>query len=103
MADDLVLTPAEVARLLRVSEVTVRRLVTRGELPRIAGIRVVLIPRTAVDRLLEGEYHVASDGSREGPGDGTVRDHPAERGETLACGRDDLAAERLGTAIGGAG
>ena len=40
MADDLVLTPAEVGRLIRVSDVTVRRLVARGILPRIAGVRV---------------------------------------------------------------
>jgi excisionase family DNA binding protein len=62
--DDLVLTPLEVARLLRVSDVTVRRMITRGYLPRIPGVRVVLIPRSAVDCLLLGEYDVASDGSR---------------------------------------
>jgi excisionase family DNA binding protein len=56
VADDLVLTPLEVARLLRVSDVTVRRMIARGYLPRIPGVRVVLIPRTAVDRLLLGEY-----------------------------------------------
>ena len=50
------MTPLEVARLIRVSDVTVRRLVTRGILPRIPGVRVVLIPRSAVDRLLEGTY-----------------------------------------------
>ena len=64
MPDDLVLTPLEVARLLRVSDVTVRRMITRGILPRIAGVRIVLIPRSAVDCLLLGEYDVASDGSR---------------------------------------
>lgn len=78
MTDDLVLTPLEVGRLLRVSDVTVRRMVTRGILPRIAGLRMVLIPRSAVDQLLRGRY-----------------DDPS--GEA----QDRAAADRLGEAIGG--
>ena len=68
MADDLVLTPLEVARLLRVSDVTVRRMISRGYLPRIPGVRVVLIPRTAVDYLLLGELRGGQRGA--GPAGG---------------------------------
>jgi len=78
--DDLVLTPLEVARLLRVSDVTVRRMITRGILPRIAGVRIVLIPRSAVDCLLLGEYDVASDGSRQGPGNDRPEQDAERRG-----------------------
>lgn len=53
-SDEYVLTLPEVGRILRVSEVTVRRMVTRGTLPRVAGIRTVLIPRAAVERLIAG-------------------------------------------------
>ena len=60
MTDDpAVLTPLEVSRILRVSDVTVRRMISRGILPRIAGVRIVLIPRSALDRLLEGTYEQA--------------------------------------------
>ena len=117
MPDDLVLTPLEVARLLRVSDVTVRRMITRGILPRIAGVRIVLIPRSAVDCLLLGEYDVASDGSRQGPGNDRP-EQDAERRGSVADRRDDstdamatmysgasevqdrLAVERLGEALG---
>ena len=51
---DEVLVPAEVAVILRVSESTVRRMVVRGALVRIAGTALLLIPRRSVDRLLEG-------------------------------------------------
>ena len=86
MTTDLaVLTPLEVARILRVSDVTVRRMISRGILPRIAGVRIVLIPRSAVDYLLLGEYDVASDGSRQGPGD----DRPDQGRDALPDRRDD--------------
>jgi len=58
--DERVLTPTEVGRILRVSEVTVRRMVARGVLPRVAGIRVVLIPRDAVERLLGGPVNLSA-------------------------------------------
>ena len=61
--DPAVLTPCEVGAILRVSDVTVRRLVSRGILPRIPGVRVILIPRVAVLRLL-GE---CQDEVRNGP------------------------------------
>lgn len=86
--DELVLTPLEVARLLRVSDVTVRRMVARGVLPRIAGVRVVLIPRSAVDELLEGEYDGPSDGPREGQRDDRP-DEDAGGSRPLANRRDD--------------
>jgi excisionase family DNA binding protein len=51
-----VLTPTEVGALLRVSDSTVRRLVRRGLLPRLAGIGVMLIPAAAVDAYRQGVY-----------------------------------------------
>ena len=89
MTTDLaVLTPLEVARILRVSDVTVRRMISRGILPRIAGVRIVLIPRSAVDLLLLGEYDVASDGSRQGPGNDRPEQDAEGRG-SVADRRDD--------------
>jgi excisionase family DNA binding protein len=53
-----VLTTGEVSAVLRVSEVTARRMVRRGVLPRVPGLRVVLIPRVAVERMVGGERPV---------------------------------------------
>jgi excisionase family DNA binding protein len=53
-SDELVLTTGEVAALLRLSDVTVRRLVRRGVLPRVPGLRVMLIPADAVHDLASG-------------------------------------------------
>jgi excisionase family DNA binding protein len=88
VTDDLaVLTPIEVSRILRVSDVTVRRMIARGVLPRIAGVRVVLIPRAALDHLLLGEYDADSDG-RERPRDDRP-DEDAEGRRPVAGRRDD--------------
>ncbi len=63
------LTTREVARLLRLSPETIRRLVINGGLQGIRIGRSYRIPKSAVDRML-----------RQGSGDGTcagtgVRDH----------------------------
>lgn len=89
--------------MLRVSDVTVRRLVLRGYLPRVAGVRVVLIPRSAVERLIDGEYDAQSDGPRERQRYGSP-DEDAGRGGRHYSGasevQDRLAVERLGEALG---
>ena len=55
MTEPLVLTPAEVAQLLRLSEPTVRRLVRDGRLRSLAGVRHVLIPRRSVAEYVDGD------------------------------------------------
>ncbi len=43
----------EVAGLLNLSVKSVRRLVTRGKLPRLNGVGIVLIPVKALERYIE--------------------------------------------------
>ena len=47
-----VLTKAEAAQLLRISESTVDRLIRRGHLHRLIGIRRILIARADVERFI---------------------------------------------------
>jgi excisionase family DNA binding protein len=49
-----VYTLEEAATLLKVEPVTVRRLILRGKLPRVAFIRHIRIPAAAVERLANG-------------------------------------------------
>ncbi|MFM8471809.1 MAG: helix-turn-helix domain-containing protein [Limisphaerales bacterium] len=50
-----VLTLAEICGVLRVAPKTVYRLVARGKLRRVAGIRHVRVTRTALEAFLSGE------------------------------------------------
>ncbi len=50
---DQVLTANEASEILRVSEPTLIRLVKRGDLYHIPGIRRILIPRASLDQLLQ--------------------------------------------------
>lgn len=55
MTDRLAYRVAEAARLLGVSERTVRRLVASGQLRAVTVGGIVLVPRAELDRLLEGD------------------------------------------------
>ena len=108
---DEVLVPAEVAVILRVSESTVRRMVVRGALVRIAGTALLLIPRRSVDRLLEGYDADCGRAWRGDGGEAAERTLP-DRGDDGRRSRryakaseaqDRDAAERLGRALGGTG
>jgi excisionase family DNA binding protein len=48
----VVLTKADVAQLLRISEPSVDRLIRRGHLRRVPGLRRVLVPRSSIDSFL---------------------------------------------------
>ena len=58
----------EVATRLDISETSVRRLIAAGRLPKVqAGLRVVRIPREAVEAILNGD----NEGHNEVPVDDT--------------------------------
>lgn len=61
-----VLTPAEVAPLLRLRESTVREMARDGRLARLAGIRRVLIPRWSVEALIGRPYDDEYGRTRDG-------------------------------------
>lgn len=52
---DQVLTAGEVSLILRVSPSSVVRMTMRGELRRVPGIRRLLIVRSSLDALLQGQ------------------------------------------------
>ena len=52
-ASSLVVTVAEAAELLRISQASVRSAIKRGQLHAVMVGRRLLIPRYAIDRLLE--------------------------------------------------
>ena len=65
MTEPLVLTVAEVARLLQVSKWTVASMTRDGRLPKVPGLRRIRIPRAAVLTLMEGVYD-NGDGESDG-------------------------------------
>jgi excisionase family DNA binding protein len=56
----VVLTKADVAELLRISVPSVDRLLRRGPLRRLPGVRRVLIPRSSIDQFLAKANEAAS-------------------------------------------
>lgn len=57
MAGMTFMTVAEVAAVMRVSKMTVYRLVHSGELPAVRVGRSFRVPEQAVDEYLRGSYH----------------------------------------------
>ncbi|WP_141786105.1 helix-turn-helix domain-containing protein [Ornithinicoccus hortensis] len=57
MAGMTFMTVAEVAAVMRVSKMTVYRLVHSGELPAVRVGRSFRVPEKAVDEYLRGSYH----------------------------------------------
>lgn len=57
MAGMTFMTVAEVAAVMRVSKMTVYRLVHSGELPAVRVGRSFRVPEKAVDDYLRGSYH----------------------------------------------
>ena len=51
--EPLLYSRAEASKLLNVSEMTIRRLIARGELKRIRGIGHCRIPRKEIERFIE--------------------------------------------------
>lgn len=57
LAEMTFMTVAEVAAVMRVSKMTVYRLVHSGELPAVRVGRSFRVPERAVHEYLEGSYH----------------------------------------------
>jgi len=62
MADKLVLTVSEVAKILRLSRNSAYQGVLRGEIPSIRVGKRILVPRRALEALLEGAKEKSDSG-----------------------------------------
>ena len=63
MEDRVVLTVNEVAKLLGLSRASAYQGVARGEIPSIRVGRRILVPRQALERMLEGDSKPGKTGS----------------------------------------